>query len=65
VPVKKKRRGRKPKRKESDQVERFEDVTTSDGWCPTYTDDDYEKEVDGEEYDFSDPDEYKEYFDDD
>ena len=64
VVAKPKRRGRKPKRR-PDQVERFEDETTTDGWSPTtYTDDDYEKEVDGEEYDFSDPDEYREFFDD-
>jgi hypothetical protein len=56
VVAKPKRRGRRPKRG-PDQVDKF------DGWCPTNTDD-YEKEVDGEEYDFSNPDEYGEYFDD-
>jgi hypothetical protein len=62
--VKTKRRGRKPKRG-PDQIDRFEDVTTTDGWCPTtHTSDDYEKEVDGEEYDFRNPEEYDEFFDD-
>lgn len=60
--VKTKRRGRKPKRG-PDQLDRFEDETTTDGWCPT-TFTNYEKEVDGEEYDFRNPDEYDEYFDD-
>ncbi len=64
VVAKPKRRGRKPKRG-PDQVDRFGDETTTDGWSPsTRTSDDYEKEVEGEEYDFSDPDEYNEYFDD-
>ncbi len=63
VVAKPKRRGRKPKR-EPDQVERFEEETTADDWSPTTDTDDYEKEVEGEEYDFSDPDEYEEFFDD-
>ena len=64
VSVKTKRRGRKPKRG-SDQLDRFGEETTTDGWSPsTLTADDYEKEVDGEEYDFRNPDEYEEYFDD-
>jgi len=62
VVAKPKRRGRKPKRK-PDQVDRFEDETTTDGWERPVTDE-YEKEVDGEEYDFSNPNEYGEYFDD-
>ncbi len=65
VVAKPKRRGRKPKRG-PDQVDRFEDETTADGWDrPPANTDDYEKEVDGEEYDFTDPDEYNEFFDDD
>ena len=61
VVAKPKRRGRRRKRG-PDQVDRFEEETNDD-WCPTRIND-YEKEVDGEEYDFSDPDEYEEYFDD-
>ena len=62
VAVKPKRRGRKPKRG-PDQVDRFEDETTTDDWSPTTYTDGYEKEVEGEEYDFSNPDEYDEFFD--
>lgn len=63
VVAKPKRRGRKPRRG-PDQVDRFEDETTTDGWNPTTYTDDLEKEVDGEEYEFSDPDEYDEFYDD-
>ena len=63
VSVKPKRRGRKPKRG-PDQIDRFEDETTTDDWSPTTYAEDYEKEVDGEEYDFSNPDEYDEFFND-
>jgi hypothetical protein len=64
VVAKPKRRGRKPKRG-PDQIDRFGDETTTDGWeRPPANTDDYEKEVEGEEYDFTDPDEYNEFFDD-
>lgn len=61
VVSKPKRRGRKPKKAESHQVDRFDETT--DGWSPATVTDDYEKEVDGEEYDFDNLEEYEEYLD--
>lgn len=58
IKSKPKRRGRKPKMAGSHHGERFDNVI--DGWSPESYADDYEKEVDGEEYDF-DLEDYNEY----
>ncbi len=53
-----KRRGRRSKTAKPDQSEQFD----SNNWSPV-SDDDDEKEIDGEEYIFSDIEEYQEFFD--
>jgi hypothetical protein len=63
VVAKPKRRGRKPKR--GPDQDRFGEESPTEDWSPGLpATDDYEKEVDGEEYDFRDPSEYEEYLDD-